>query len=372
MSSFGLLALMGLCFAAWLARGHWLTERFTPPPIERPVVGSNQVVATKNPRAVLEKAAVLAADTLDKEPCDRRALQEFVGASVALNHTRELLQRTATFEKSCGEWDVLSMVQAEGHAQLSEWAKAEPHYDRWVELAAKNASAWSARGRFRQARGNVAGAIADYERAILLEPAYTDVPQWLASLLIDAERFCDAIPVLERLLMTAPKLFESQKLTGMLSKARTHPGCESSLGQGRAQLQLLGDDQMLDIDARIGGRPYAAVLDTGASYVTLPASVAISLGIDLGRAPKVDVTVIGAIRPAHRVVLEKISIGDAVATNVAAIVVDEVFPGTDTILLGMSFLSRFKLVFDPLSNTILLEAPAADSAEAPAAGERNR
>ena len=122
---------------------------------------------------------------------------------------------------------------------------------------------------------------------------------------------------------------------------------------------------MLDIDARIGGRPYAAVLDTGASFVTVPESVAKELGFDLTNAPTVDVSVIGAVKLARRIVLDEIRVGGAVATNVSAIVVETVFPETDTILLGMSFLSRFRMTYDPREKTLRLEEAGSASPETP-------
>ena len=201
----------------------------------------------------------------------------------------------------------------------------------------------------------------------MLEPAYTDVPQWLAQLLIEQKRYCDAVPVLESLFLGTPHLAESKRLTAMLASARKHPGCAGRLGTGSVQLQFLGDDQMLDIDARIGGRPYAAVLDTGASFVTVPESVANDLGFDLTSAPTVNVSVIGAVKPARRIVLEEIRVGGAVATKVPAIVVETVFPETDTILLGMSFLSRFRMTYDPRDKTLRLEEAGAASDE-PQAG----
>ena len=281
-------------------------------------------------------------------------MQAYIGAAVSLNKPRELIQRAARFEQDCGEWDLLAMTRAEARAQLSEWNAAREQYDRWVALANDSAVAWTARGRFREQRDDADGAIADYRRALLLEPTFTDVPQWLATLLLRTGRPCGAIPVLEQLLLNRPSMADDPRVTDMLSRARRHSSCGVYQGTGTAQVQLMGRDQMLDVDARIGGRPFAAVLDTGASFVTLPRAAADALHLDLRNSREVRVNVVGSVRVARRVVLERVSIGKASAQKVPAIVVDEVFPDSDTILLGMSFLTRFRLSFDPQERTVTL------------------
>ncbi len=339
----------------WWFQDHWLTVRLPTQTFVWPVAAV--FPEPPKPSLAVDMNTVLsgAAASLDKEACDRRAMQAYIGAAVSLNKPRELIQRSARFEQDCGDWDLLAMSRAEAHAQLSEWNAAREQYDRWVALAKDSAVAWTARGRFREQRDDADGAIADYRRALLLEPTFTDVPQWLAALLLRTERPCGAVPVLEQLLLNQPSLADDPRVTNMLSRARSHSSCGVFQGTGTAQVQLMGRDQMLDVDARIAGRPFAAVLDTGASFVTLPRAAADALQLDLKHSREVHVKVVGSVRIAQRVILERISVGKATARKVPAIVVDEVFPDSDTILLGMSFLTRFKLSFDPQERTVTLK-----------------
>ena len=350
-----------LLAGAWILQDRWVTvvlelPALELPPNEKDVVNSESGGVNQAPldaRTILAQAE----SALKNEPCDRVSLQRFIGAATQLNSTRAILTRSEAFERECGEWAFLAMARAEVHSQLSEYEDAARHYDRWVSLDKMSPLAWAARAGFKKQQQDVSGAIDDFQKALLLEPGLTDVPQWLATLLIEDKRPCEAIPVLEQLLVNRPDMVENPRVRQGLVTARNHPDCSALRGQGKVLVQLLGRDQMLDVDARIGGRSFAAVLDTGASFVTLPESVAVTLGLELDSASTLDVSVIGDVRSARRVVLDRISIGKATAEKVPAIVVKEVFPGADTILLGMSFLSRFRVTYDPTAQTLELTAP---------------
>lgn len=99
------------------------------------------------------------------------------------------------------------------------------------------------------------------------------------------------------------------------------------------------------------------IVDTGASLVVLPPSLAQRLGISTkGRQPTLDVTVAdGRHLKAYLVTLDSISVGEAHARNVDAAVLagsqQVEMPG----LLGMSFLERFVIKIDMKSNRLILE-----------------
>jgi aspartyl protease family protein len=88
----------------------------------------------------------------------------------------------------------------------------------------------------------------------------------------------------------------------------------------------------------INGASVRFLVDTGATFVTLPASEARRIGIDLRNAPSgVSSTANGNVL-VRRVLLESVKVGDITLNNVEAIVNEGA--GLDMALLGMSFLSR--------------------------------
>jgi aspartyl protease family protein len=91
-------------------------------------------------------------------------------------------------------------------------------------------------------------------------------------------------------------------------------------------------------DGEINGQPVKFLVDTGATDVALPESVARALGLDFG--PRV--TVMTAAGPANAWMtrLDEVSVGGLRRSNVRASITSGEFNG---ILLGMSFLRHYSL-----------------------------
>jgi len=94
----------------------------------------------------------------------------------------------------------------------------------------------------------------------------------------------------------------------------------------------------------INGASVRFLVDTGATFVTLPASEARRIGIDLRNAKRgVSSTANGNVL-VQRVLLESVKVGDITLNNVEAVVNQGA--GLDMALLGMSFLSRTDMHVD--------------------------
>jgi clan AA aspartic protease (TIGR02281 family) len=118
-------------------------------------------------------------------------------------------------------------------------------------------------------------------------------------------------------------------------------------------------------NARINGRVYAKLLvDTGASVVVLSRAIGEKLGLVTGadtpdnkQMNRIEMTVAdGRKVTAKYVLLESVTIQDAVATQVEAAVMidnkaDVIYDG----VLGMSYLSRFNVSFNNKDNKLILE-----------------
>ena len=115
---------------------------------------------------------------------------------------------------------------------------------------------------------------------------------------------------------------------------------------GKLRIPFESHHNLMYVQVRLNDRITAPfIVDTGASVVTLSRSFAEKLGLKVGK-PNLKLHVVGGIREATWVVLDSVKLGGAEATRVDAVVVDKVGPDTDA-LVGLSFLSRFKLVLDP-------------------------
>lgn len=114
----------------------------------------------------------------------------------------------------------------------------------------------------------------------------------------------------------------------------------ASIAEESGEVELKrGPDGHYRAPGRINGEAVQFMVDTGATVIALPDSVAHRLGLVRGRAVRVHTANGEAVAFATR--LAEVNLGGAVAYDVAANIV----PGMagEHILLGMSFLARFEI-----------------------------
>jgi aspartyl protease family protein len=93
---------------------------------------------------------------------------------------------------------------------------------------------------------------------------------------------------------------------------------------------------------QVNGVHMRFVVDTGATYVSIPAAEASRLGIDYNKGKRgLSMTANGAV-PVYMVTLESVTVGGITLYNVEATV--HPMPGMDVGLLGMSFLNRTEML----------------------------
>ena len=95
------------------------------------------------------------------------------------------------------------------------------------------------------------------------------------------------------------------------------------------------------VDGQINGAHMRFLVDTGATFVSIPASDAARLGIDLSNARRgISQTANGPVT-VYRTTLESVTVGGVTIFNVEASV--HTSRGLDVALLGMSFLNRTEM-----------------------------
>lgn len=95
------------------------------------------------------------------------------------------------------------------------------------------------------------------------------------------------------------------------------------------------------IEAQVNGVPVRMLLDTGATFVAIPAAEARRLGIDYAKAPRGYSQTANGLTPVYRVKLETLTIGEITVHGIEAMVLEG--GGLDVALLGMSFLNRMEM-----------------------------
>jgi aspartyl protease family protein len=93
-------------------------------------------------------------------------------------------------------------------------------------------------------------------------------------------------------------------------------------------------------DGRVNGGTVRFLVDTGATMIALPASVADRLGIDYQKGRRGLIQTANGPTVAYRVKLDQVTLGGITLQNVDAVVIAR---GLGIALLGMSFLNRVEM-----------------------------
>jgi aspartyl protease family protein len=104
------------------------------------------------------------------------------------------------------------------------------------------------------------------------------------------------------------------------------------------------------VDGQVNGASMRFLVDTGATFVSLPAADAARLGIDLRGARRGTSQTANGPVTVYRATLESVSIGGVTLYNVEAAIHES--RGLDIALLGMSFLNRTEMRRDGGSLTL--------------------
>jgi aspartyl protease family protein len=120
---------------------------------------------------------------------------------------------------------------------------------------------------------------------------------------------------------------------------------------GRQNVTLSADPRGHFVAAgSINGGSVRFLVDTGATFVSLPAAEARRLGINYLQGQRGELQTANGVAVAYRVKLDSVRIGDIEVNNVEAVVNEN--GATGVTLLGMSFLNRMEMQRDGQSMTL--------------------
>ncbi len=134
--------------------------------------------------------------------------------------------------------------------------------------------------------------------------------------------------------------------------ARRPPPDNARQASGRGSMVLTADARgHFSTQVEVNGASSSFLVDTGASVVTLPSSLARRANIDLERATPITISTANGRTRAYRVVLNTVKVGSLSAHLVEAVVIEDA--KLPFALLGMSFLNRMDMHREGDSLTLL-------------------
>jgi aspartyl protease family protein len=108
------------------------------------------------------------------------------------------------------------------------------------------------------------------------------------------------------------------------------------------------------VHGKVNGVPIRFVVDTGASLVSIPSSIAERAGVSISDARRVKLHTANGVTSAPLVKLDQVIADNIAIEGVMAVVQDLSAP--DLGLLGMSFFGQHKMTIDHERNVITLES----------------
>ncbi|HEY2864689.1 MAG TPA: TIGR02281 family clan AA aspartic protease [Casimicrobiaceae bacterium] len=129
-------------------------------------------------------------------------------------------------------------------------------------------------------------------------------------------------------------------------------GQRMALGLGHARMQtnasaassvmVTADERgHFHADGQVNGVPIRFTVDTGATFISLPASEARRLGLDYRKGQPAAMETANGVAMAYRIKLDTVRVGEVTMNNVDAVVMES--DKLPVALLGMSFLNRMDI-----------------------------
>jgi clan AA aspartic protease (TIGR02281 family) len=182
-------------------------------------------------------------------------------------------------------------------------------------------------------------------------PSSANLSLELGKLYMKLDALADAIPLLQRAAELSPTL---------------RPAAEDLLGKiddilkrrDAVIIPIEADSRAIKAQATVDGAlSVAFIIDTGATYTTIPSSVAKTLGYDTSiRTARINIATAAGILSVPMIRVQSVSLGGYMVRNIDVLVIPESI-GPNVGLLGLNFLNHFKYTVDAARSEFRLERP---------------
>jgi aspartyl protease family protein len=290
---------------------------------------------------------------LSRERCDQQAIADLGKALDSAGYRREASTALVSYSETCG-----------GHAQslrsavtillrLSDYETAATVASKVIELQPFGGAGYLQRALAHERAGLLQKAIDDYTTAIELFGDKQKIPSasyfGLARSYDKLGQFCDAVLPIETWVSLNPAQNDTSQTQAMIASYRSKGKCELGTGTGEEVFAVSRPNSIVKLPVSINGTRGLFVLDTGATFVTLKNTFAQKAKIEVDGNSIVRLHTANGTSMAKRGRAGTIQLRSLQAKEVPVVVQDDAKvsfgDGVDG-LLGMSFLSRFKLTVD--------------------------
>jgi clan AA aspartic protease (TIGR02281 family) len=295
-------------------------------------------------------------DELSRERCDQQAIANLGKALENAGYRREASTALVSYSETCGGHPRSLRSAVTILLRLSDYGTAATVASKVIALEPFGGAGYLQRAVAHEFGGLLQKAIDDYTTAIELIGDKQKIPSLsyfgLARSYDKLGQSCDAVLPIETWVALNPERNDNTQTQAMIATYRSKGKCELGTATGEEVFPVSRPNSVVKLPVSINGTRGLFVLDTGATFVSLKNTFARKAKVQVDRNSIVRLHTANGASAGKRGRAETIELRTLQAKNVAVVVQDDAKgsygTGVDG-LLGMSFLSRFRLTFDARS-----------------------
>ena len=292
-------------------------------------------------------------EALAREPCDQKAIQDFGDALEKVSHRREAATAHISFSATCQGHYAPSLRSAVNILlTLSDYKRAEFVASDLIALEPFNDNGYYLRGLARDRAGELRPAIDDYVTALELfgnkerisSVAYLAMARAYEKL----GQFCDAVLPIQSWVAINPARNDTSQTRAIIADYTAKGRCQAA-ASGEEVFRVTRPHNLVKLQVSINGVAGNMVLDTGATFVALTASFAQKAKVQIDQDSRLRIHTANGIGDGKQGRAATIQLRSLSAKDEPIVVqADDKAAYGDGVdgLLGMSFLSHFKVSID--------------------------
>jgi clan AA aspartic protease (TIGR02281 family) len=289
---------------------------------------------------------------LNREPCDQRAIADLGKALDDAGYRREAANAHIRFSQTCGGQAGSLRAAVNILLKLSDYAHAVTVATDLIALEPYNDNGFFLRAVAHDRAGSYQKAIDDYVTAIELfgnKDRIASVSYMgIARNYEKQGRFCDAVVPLKSWISLNPERNDTSQVRAIIDDYMKKGNCALPTGNEET-FPVPRQRRLVTLPVAINGKRGIFVLDTGATFVALKRAFAQKASVVVDESSAVRLHTANGITDGKLGRAATIQLRSLQAKDVAIVVENDdkatFGDGVDG-LLGMSFLSRFKVTID--------------------------
>jgi clan AA aspartic protease (TIGR02281 family) len=290
---------------------------------------------------------------LKRESCDQQAIANLGKALETAGYRRDAANALTSYSATCGGHAPSLRTAVNILLTLSDYETAVAVATHLIKLEPFNDNGYFLRAVAHDRGGSPQKAIDDYTTAIELYGNKQTIASasyfGMARSYEKLGQFCDAVLPIETWIALNPERNDTSQTRAIITTYRNKGKCDLATANGEEVFPVPRPNSVVKLPVTINGMRGLFILDTGATFVSLKNTFAQKANIKVESDSVVQLHTANGMSAGKRGRADTIQLRTLQAKDVPVVVQDDAKgtygDGVDG-LLGMTFLSRFKLTVD--------------------------